>query len=285
MKRLVLALLAVALAVAAHGQRLWRVSPPTGDASPSHIYATMSVASRTTMPQPALDELARASAVIVRLDAAGLLSEKAAMTLDSLSAAPSDSVLNRVLTDGSRDAVDFAFNRILGTTQKPYTAINNRRRPAALTEAMLQLLWTSQFPEFANDADVATYVQTSAAAAGTPVTILEDTDGYLASLYSGSIAAQAARLTDIAVDTNLVRSLMNDMMQAYLDGDLNALDDLPCALLLPPPPKADALTMWTIENAVNRGGAFIAVDAAGLAAPSGIINLLKEDGYTVEPVE
>lgn len=134
------------------------------------------------------------------------------------------------------------------------------------------------------------HLQQIAADSGLTVTGLETAAEQITALECMSLKKQAEMLVE-SIETDIDRTdLSEQMIQAYISEDLDSIyaffsmdimpKELTEALLM----KRNIVMAERMERMIRESPAFVAVGAAHLPAENGIIELLREKGYKVRPV-
>ncbi|MBI1193031.1 MAG: hypothetical protein GC205_07650 [Bacteroidetes bacterium] len=160
-----------------------------------------------------------------------------------------------------------------------------RQKPFALLQAVTMLL----LPE--NPASYELYFLMEAKAQNKPIYGLETIADQLGIFDSIPASEQALWTLETLQNRDSMTLLYQELVHAYKNEDLETLDKLMkeespefeayAAVLLD-----DRNKRWIpdIENLVKEQSSFIAVGAGHLAGPLGVIALLRQKGYQVEPV-
>lgn len=135
-----------------------------------------------------------------------------------------------------------------------------------------------------------------AAGAGMKVVALETLEQQLSFLENMPLEQQLILLDQALEESATVRDVHKQMVDSYMKGDLTSLTALTDAQMSTVPPEVkdyfmvhgvemrnltmrDALLLQMQENRV-----FAAVGALHLPGPAGLIQLLRDQGYTLEPL-
>lgn len=126
---------------------------------------------------------------------------------------------------------------------------------------------------------------------GRTVTPLETMDQQMNLLFNMySIPEQTQQLKEFVRNLEKGRKNGNDLVQAYLAHDLSAMDELYKAYLSFSGQEdrliKDRNLAWmkVLPSLIGKQSQFIAVGALHLAGDYGLVNLLKQAGYTVTPL-
>lgn len=120
---------------------------------------------------------------------------------------------------------------------------------------------------------------------------IETIDEQFAALESISLEEQARLLVEQIRDSTKTDLLVERMIEAYTDADLDALMELIAESEMPGKATHALLTKRNYIMAeraavlMRKESVFIAIGAGHLAGEEGVIDLLRRKGYTVKPVQ
>jgi len=172
-------------------------------------------------------------------------------------------------------------------------AAANRMKPIALTAAYSLKLANEHTPDNLNfeGVPIDAYFAISAEKQGQKLVTLETMQEQLEMLYNAqSLEDQAEDLLAMVEDKEHVGEVMAELLQAYLQQDLKAMLAISeeqeevtgdMALLLD---ERNERWVKQLTPIIDEGQAFIAVGALHLAGEQGLVSLLTQEGYTLEPV-
>lgn len=290
MKR-VLFLLFLVLAFTCHAQLLWKVSGGSLK-KPSYLFGTYHL-----MPSSFVDSVPGLNDAIHHVDAAWVEIENEKMTAPSTikemglwMIAPPDSAIDMILSKEGYQIVDAVVKRYLGDFGVNLDKLK-MMRPAAL-EAQFQQLMAAKMlnginPQKLLDSEVEKRVE----ALGKPVKSLETVDFQLRMLFGSPLNKQAADLLEMCKNIDNAERAFKDMHNAYASQDFSKLM---IAATDPATMTADELEHWCFERnekwlptlieSMKKESVMVAVGAAHLGLEKGLIALLRQQGFTVEPV-
>lgn len=198
-------------------------------------------------------------------------------------ALPAGKTLNDYLTAEQYAKVDALFKEYVGVSVDAAKTVN----------PMFLSIMISTSPKVLGCNQPGSYelsfVQ-AAAAKKKPVTGLETVAQQLAKIGAKSIESHAKDLFEMALKPEKSISELKTMIALYKEQDNAGLYTFVDGVM---PDKAyqkalldDRNIDWTpkIEKAVKEKPTFIAVGAAHLSGPNGVIKLLRSKGYTLEPI-
>lgn len=293
MKRLSLILAVVLLAVAAQAQLLWKVTG-NGLGRPSYIFGTHHMAPSTMIDQiKGIDQAISGCDIVVgEVEKDSLTSPEVQARMAQDMIAPPDSTLDKLLNSQEYAIVEKVFNKYFGTMGVKLSQMKNFK-PSAISTQMQSMQAIKYFPNFdaSNLIDIA--VQTRANDAGRPSAGLETVQEQIDLLFNGPLREQAEGLVEACKQDEFFQAQSVALADAYMSQDLDKIYQV----------MTDA-TMGSSEESMeafiyNRNRAWAAklkkmmperaclvcVGAGHLPGVQGLLQLLRNEGYTVEPVQ
>lgn len=174
-------------------------------------------------------------------------------------------------------------------------ALMPKLKPAFLSNNLMLVLYMKHVGGFNPQEQLDTYFQTQATASGKKVGGLETPDFQFNLLYNGtSLKRQAEQLlcmlTDVDKEIDQLKKLtayynaqnLTAMLELMKERQGDRCDPLPGEL---EKMIDDRNKDWSekLPAIMNAASTFVAVGAAHLPGENGLLNLLKQQGYTVEP--
>lgn len=285
-------LLLIVTAVSVNAQLLWKISG-NGLEKPSYLFGTHHIA-----PVSVIDSVPGMSEAISGVDkiyGEMIMSEattpQSQQVMMSYAMAPQDSLLTTVLAPAQLDSLNTMLKRYMG----PMGSANQfaQLKPAMLSTLLALMQSQTIFPNFNPQQQLDGEIQKRGAAIGKEIGGFETIQDQCNALFGSSIIEQAESLMDMVRHDDQSAGMAKKLAQAYLSGDLNAM------LALMEAPANGASEEWT-ERMINRRNAnwmrvmagllptasvLIAVGAGHLPGEEGLINLLRKNGYSVDPVK
>lgn len=291
MKKVILSLLAAAICtLGCNAQLLWEVSG-NGLEKPSFIFGTHHLAPISVIDSvPGLTRaLASADKVYGELIMREAQSPQSQQIMMAYAAAPSDSMLTAVLSPAQIDSLDNLLKKYMGpmVTTAQFTPL----KPAMVCTLLSLVQNKAVFPEFDPEKQLDGEIQKRAEAAGKEIGSFETVEDQCKAMFGSSIARQTDELMDIVRNNDKSASVAIRLAKAYLSGNLNEM------LAIMEDPELGADEDWN-ERMIRKRNAnwirvmagllptasiFIAVGAGHLPGDKGLINLLRKEGYTVNP--
>lgn len=291
MKRIILALSILTIAICANAQLLWKVTG-NGATKPSYLFGTHHIAPVSVIDSvPGLmDALKAVDELYGEIDMSKMTDPATQMQMAKKMMAPADSTLSKVLSAADLAAIDKLFS----DNGLPYTTAQlEMMKPAAVANIITLVMAQKANPGFNPNAQIDMVMQSRAKENGKAVKGLETIDQQLNILFGNPISEQAKSLVKVINDPEKSMKAAVTMTNAYLAGDLAELD----RMMHDPEIGMDADEAEKLIYARNGAwvefligalptASVIAVVGAGhLPGEKGLINLLRKSGYKVEPVK
>lgn len=293
MKRVYIMLALVMIALAGHAQLLWKVSG-NGLGRPSYIFGTYHMAPSSMIDRIAgIDQAIEACDVVVgEVEKDSLMSSEVQARMAKAMMAPSDSTLDKLLSPQGYAIVEKVFNKYFGTMGVKLSQMKNLK-PSAISTQMQAMQAIKYFPNFnANDLiDVA--VQARANDEGRPSIGLESVQEQIDLLFNGPLTEQAQGLLEACKQDEFFQAQSVALADAYMAQDLNKL-----FAVMTDAAKGDSEEiMEMLIYKRNRNWAqklnvmmperamLVCVGAGHLPGDKGLLQLLRNMGYTVEPAK
>lgn len=293
MKKFLLSILTATLfSLGCNAQLFWEISG-NGLEKPSYLFGTHHVA-----PITILDSIAGFNEALAAVDKVyGELDMKLAQSPESQQAmlgytmATPDSLLTSVLSAAQVDSLDKVLKHYMGPMASASQFANFK---PALISTVLGLAQTqAAFPTFNPQQQLDGEIQTRAVALGKEIHGFETVDEQCKAMFGTSIIDQANSLMEIVRNINKAETIALRLANAYVAGDLNTM------LTIMEDPANGNDSGWTERMIYKRNtnwvrilagllptaSVLIAVGAGHLPGEKGLINQLRNEGYTVKPVE
>ena len=292
MKKLILTIALVVSASLAQAQLLWKVTVPESSKT-SYILGTHHFAPAGMIDSISglKDAITSVETVYGELDMSSMNDPALQQKMASIMVAPADSTLNVVLTKQQYDSVSVLVDKYFkGMASMAQLSV---LKPAALATQLAALQNLAAIPDF-NPADqLDTKVQTIAGAAGKDIKGFETIDFQLNLLYGDPLSEQAKSLMSAVRNDNRVQQLAQELIAAYSKGDLEKLveitEDSEIGMDADSKEKLinERNASWaeTLKTEIPEKSVLVAVGAGHLPGEKGILALLKNFGFQVEPVK
>ena len=294
MKRLTLIVAVVLVAVAAQAQLLWKVSG-NGLGRPSYIFGTHHMAPSTMIDQiKGMDAaIAGCDIVVGEVEKDSLMSPEVQARMAQSMVAPLDSTLDKVLTPSEYSIVEKVFNKYFGTMGLKLKQMNSLK-PNAISTQMQAMQAIKYFPNFDANKLIDVAVQNRANEAGRPSAGLESVDEQIALLFNGPLKEQAKGLVEACKQDEFFQVQSAALADAYMHQDLDKLYTVMTDASMggDSEEEMEALIYSRNRNWVAKLKAMmperaclVCVGAGPLPGDQGLLQLLRNEGYTVEPVQ
>lgn len=291
MKKFIILVLAAAVSVASSAQLLWKVTSPTTGQT-SYLFGTHHVAPVSTIDKvkgfrEAMDKVSK---VYGEVEMSSMTSPEFQSKAMMYCMAPADSMLTSVLTPGQIADLD-AFLSKAGIPVT--TAQMAMMKPAAVSNLVTMALAQEAFPEYDATQQLDATVQNLAKEMGKEVEGLETPDFQLQLLFGAPISEQVKDLMKVIENPAKTIEASRMLAEAYAAEDMVKILEL----LEDPDSGLDAERMDDMLNDRNRAWAefltgmipavsvLVAVGAGHLPGKDGLVSLLRQKGFNVEPVE
>lgn len=301
MKRLFSLLLLLIVAVASmQAQLLYRISG-NGLKMPSYIVGThhftpASFADSIPGVQRALSETQQVYGELVLQD---MMSSENLMKMAQAMLLPQDVTLTSLLTDDETARLNVALKELMGVDLNTpgMGAQLNKMLPAALSAQFTQILYSKHHPDVNVQEQFDGYFQNKALEQCKGVFALETMDVQTKALFnSQSLERQKEMLMCMVDHLDFELQMLEEMTAAFRHQDLEALataTDKKLGGSCDSTPEEEACLIYD-RNAnwfekmpaiMQSKPTLFAVGAAHLIGEKGVLQLLRNDGYTVEGVK
>ena len=293
-KRLLLTLVVSLLAITASSQLLWKV---TGNnlARPSYIMGTYHMAPASMMDKiGGMEQALQGCDVVVgEIEKESLLSQEAQLAMAQAMIAPPDSTLDKLFSPDDYAIIEGVFNKYFGTMGVKLSQMN-MLKPGAISMQMQAMQALKNFPTFNQSEFIDMAVQTRANELGRPSIGLETVEEQIDLLFNGPLTEQAEGLLDACKKDDLFMVQSSALVEAYMSQDLSKIEKV---ISDPELGGDDAEAMDALIYDRNRAWAaklvqmmperacLVCVGAGHLPGTQGLLQLLRDRGYTVEPMQ
>ncbi len=285
------------LASMASAQLLYKISG-NGLSQPSYIVGTYHLApiSMIDSIQGLHDALASCQQVYGELDMPidDSMSNEVMAKMAAAMRMPGNETLRGLLDEQHYHGIDSLLTSLTGMG---LAMIDMAHLSPAAVYTMLEGFITLQlFPNYDPDAQMDNYFHQYAKSKGLPSKGLETVDDQIAVLYHGnSLERQAQLLTCLYDHLDFEKTMIRDLVNAYFMQDLvrmeAAMDMKTNTICDSTPEEEDKLVyqrnqhwMAQISTIMEEKPTFFAVGAAHLIGEKGLLQMLRQEGYTVEGV-
>lgn len=285
-----IATLLTVLAVSSSAQIFYKVSG-NGLEKPSWLFGThhlapLSVLDSIRSAKAALD---RASTVVGEIDMT-VPKMELAMKITPYMTAPSDSTLRSVIKPDVYERISKEFVKyspVPGATLDMF----NSMRPMVVTAMVTMGIVGNHLPGFNPEEQLDSYIENYAKDNNKRIVALETAEQQAELLYAGQpIEKQARDLVELLEDPDKVVENAVRLNDSYLTQDVEKMlsltesadsePELMEALLK----RRNANWLKILPSVFKEGETFVAVGALHLLGADGLVERLREAGFTVEPV-
>jgi len=296
MKRISLILVVAMVALAAQSQLLWKVSG-NGLGRPSYIMGTHHMAPASMIDKiPGMDKAIEGCDIVVgELDNASMtptpeLQEK----LNQAMIAPPDSTLDKLFSKEDYAIVESVFNKYFGGMGVKLKTMKNLK-PIALSTQMEAMQAIKYFPNLVNSTDLIDMaVQKRANDACRPSMALETVEDQINLLFNTPLTEQAAALLALCKDDEYFQVSSSALVEAYMSQDLDRIHAVMTDVNNGGDNEEDMERLvysrnrdWfdKLKGIMPERACLVCVGAGHLPGPKGLLQLMRDAGYKVEPMQ
>lgn len=294
MKKILGIILFISIALNVNAQLLWKISG-NGLEKPSYIFGTHHLAplsikdSIADLPQ-AIDGTTQVYGEVIMAD---MMSPQFMQLMQQQMMIAGDTTLQSLFTPEQLELV----SKVVKENMMADLSMLDKLKPAVITQQLTLLFCMKHFGGINPQEQLDTYFQQQATQSGKKVGGLETPESQLDVLFNTqTLQRQANLLFCLVKDIDKAMSQAKRLNEAYLSQNLddvlklmeeregNSCDPLPGEMesLLDDRNKAWIEKMPAI---MKDAPTFFVVGAGHLPGANGVLNLLKQQGYTVEPMK
>lgn len=292
MKEFILSFVVLFAALSSNAQILYKVSG-NNIKGESYVMGTHHLA-----PLSILDSIEGFETAIKSVDAVYGEIEQSEMNspatqqkMMAIAMAPADSTLSKVFTKEQFDSI----NNIITKYSGGQATLNmfEPMKPALVSQQIALLMNMQAIPGFNPMQQLDTQVQLLGAQNGKELNGFETVDFQLNMLFGDPIAEQAEDLLEVIRDEEKMAQFSIKLYQAYMNQDIDKVHELMLEpdMGMEPEDEEEMLTdrneNWAKQLAtiLPNKSVFICVGAGHLPGEKGLLNLLRQAGYTITPVK
>ena len=291
MKKIILSLATLIIALSGNAQILYKVSS-NGAKGDSYVMGTHHLA-----PISIIDSIKGFNAAINSVDAvygeielSEMNSPASQQKMMMAAMAPTDSTLSKVFTKEQFDSIDNVIKKYSGG--QATLNMLEPMKPMLVGQQLTILMNLQVIPNFNPMQLLDSHVQTLGAQAGKGTFGLENIDFQINVLFGDPISKQAEDLLETIRKEEKMKSFSLDLYNAYMIQDIEKVRQLMIDpdLGLEPEDEAKMLTNrnvnWVnqLKTILPQKSVFVCVGAGHLPGENGVLNLLRQAGYTITPV-
>ena len=294
MKRLSLVLIIALVALTSHAQLLWKVSG-NGLSRPSYILCTYHFAHAVMIDKiPGMQQAFDGCDVVVgELENETMLDPKSQALAAQAMIAPLDSTLDKLFTPEEYKIVEQVFNKYFGTMGVKLSQMK-MFKPSAISTQMQAIQAMKFFPTLNVNDLIDMAVQNRSNEAGKPSLAFETMEEQIDLLFNTPLTEQAQGLLEACKNDEMFAEQSSALVEAYMTQDLSKIE----AIINDPElggnesEELDALLYdrnrsWAVKLAkmMPERACLVCVGAGHLPGNQGLLQLLRDRGYTVEPMQ
>ena len=291
MKKIILSLATLIIALSGNAQILYKVSG-NGAKGDSYVMGTHHLA-----PISIIDSIKGFNAAINSVDAvygeielSEMNSPASQQKMMMAAMAPTDSTLSKVFTKEQFDSIDNVIKKYSGG--QATLNMLEPMKPMLVGQQLTILMNLQVIPNFNPMQLLDSHVQTLGAQAGKGTFGLENIDFQINVLFGDPISKQAEDLLETIRKEEKMKSFSLNLYNAYMIQDIEKVRQLMIDpdLGLEPEDEAKMLTNrnvnWVnqLKTILPQKSVFVCVGAGHLPGENGVLNLLRQAGYTITPV-
>lgn len=291
MKKIILSLATLIIALSGNAQILYKVSG-NGAKGDSYVMGTHHLA-----PISIIDSIKGFNSAINSVDAvygeielSEMSSPQTQQKMMMAAMAPTDSTLSKVFTKEQFDSIDNVIKKYSGG--QATLNMLEPMKPMLVGQQLTILMNLQVIPNFNPMQLLDSHVQTLGAQAGKGTFGLENIDFQINVLFGDPISKQAEDLLETIRKEEKMKSFSLNLYNAYMIQDIEKVRQLMIDpdLGLEPEDEAKMLTNrnvnWVnqLKTILPQKSVFVCVGAGHLPGENGVLNLLRQAGYTITPV-
>ncbi len=209
----------------------------------------------------------------------------------AMAMAPADSTLSKLFTKEQFDSIDNVVKKYSGGQAS--LAMLEPMIPAMVSQQLALLMSMQAIPNFNPMQQLDTYTQILGVNHGKEVSGFESIDFQLNILMGDPISKQAEDLLETVRNESKMSSYSIDLYHAYMNQDINKLYEIMCVPDLGMTPEdekkmvTDRNENWIkqLQSILPNKSVMVCVGAGHLPGEKGLLNLLRQAGYTITPVK
>lgn len=292
MKEFVLSLVMLFAAIGSNAQVLYKVSGSNikGDSylMGTHHLAPVSILDSIEGFENALKSV---DAVYGEIEQSEMSSPATQQKMMMVAMAPADSTISKIFTKEQFDSIDNVIKRYSGGQ----AALNmlEPMKPALVSQQIALLMNMQAIPGFNPMQQLDIQVQTLGAQAGKEINGFESIEFQLNILFGNPVAEQAEDLLETIRNEEEMAEFSVELYQAYMNQDIEKLHKLMLNPDLGMEPEDEKIMLtdrnenWAkqLQSILPEKSVLVCVGAGHLPGEKGLLNLLRQAGYTVTPVK
>ena len=295
MKRLSLILMVCLVAfTSAQAQLLWKVSG-NGLGRPSYIFGTHHMAPASMIDQiKGLDTAIEGCDIVVgEIEKDILTSPQAQIKMAESMMAPADSTLDKLYTPTEYAIVEKVFNKYFSNMGVKLSQMHSMK-PSAISVQLQAMQAIKYFPNFDANNLIDIAVQSRANDAGRPSASLETLQEQIDLLFNSPLTEQARNLLEACQQDEFFQVQSSALAEAYMNQNLYQLLSVMTDSTMGGESEEAMNTLiynrnraWAekLVKMMPERACLVCVGAGHLPGEQGLLQLLRDRGYTVEPMQ
>ena len=291
MKKFILSIAVLFVAISSNAQILYKVNGngAKGDSyvMGTHHLAPISIINSIEGFNNAINSV---DAVYGEIEHSEMNSPTTQQKMMMLAMAPADSTLSKVFTKEQFDSIDNVLKKYSGG--QATLAMFDPMKPSLVSQQLAILINMQVIPNFNPMQQLDTHIQEIGVQAGKEANGFETVDFQINVLFGDPISKQAEDLLESIRKEDMMKSFSFDLYNAYMAQDIEKVRKLMIDpdLGLEPEDEAKMLTNrninWVtqLKTILPQKSVFVCVGAGHLPGENGVLNLLRQAGYTNTPV-
>jgi len=294
MKRSLLMFVMVLVALATQAQLLWQVSG-NGLGRPSYIMGTYHFAPASMMDKiPGMEQAINGCDIVIgELEKESMVSAESQAMAAQAMIAPLDSTLDKLYSPEEYSVIEEVFNKYFGNMGVKLSQMNNLK-PVAISTQMQAMQAIRYFPNMDVNSLIDVGVQTRANEVGRPSLAFETVEEQIDMLFNSPMTEQAKDLLEACKKDEFFQVQSAALVEAYMAQDLSKIE----SIISDPElggdndESLDALLYdrnrhWVAKlvKIMPERACLVCVGAGHLPGAQGLLQLLRDRGYSVEPMQ
>lgn len=231
--------------------------------------------------------------VVGEIEKESMMSQESQVLMAQAMMAPADSTLEQLFSPEDYAIVEEVFNKYFGSMGVKLSQMN-MLKPGAISVQMQAMQAMKHFPNLNENELIDMAVQTRANEMGRPSIGLETIQEQIDLLFNTPLTEQAEGLLDACKKDDLFTIQSSALVEAYMALDLTRIEEI---FTDPELGGDDAEALDALIYDRNRSWAeklarmmperacLVCVGAGHLPGDQGLLQLLRDRGYTVEPMK
>lgn len=291
MRKITSLLMLVIVAVCANAQIFYKVEG-NGLKEPSYIFGTHHLAPLSVYSdsEAAQAGFKAAKKIIGEIDMSAMSDMATGLMMQQKMTAPADSTLSKLLGDEKMEEYSEKFAKVIPGAQ---LSMFDAMKPMMISNIISLTLISQNLPGYNPQEQLDSWFQEQGRLEGKEVGAFETVSEQMDALFCKMpIRSQLKALTEMLDDPSKTMTQVNELNTAYLAKDLGKLLEISEAENDDPEARAfqeiilknrNANWLKQLPGILAEGPVFIAVGALHLPGSEGIIEGLRQQGYTVTP--